>query len=259
MNMIPGYFVLLSFIIVSSKGDPITELNQCLEKGQETKGDCLKILVLSLKDFMKTGIPEAGVAPLDPLKLDNVGFNLAGASIDFMNITLDGMSDHQVGGVSYNEASREMSLTLNVPKLNSAGRYSLTGKVLNIDGLDSQGPYKNQYTGITTKASGKIVKRGNNIEVGEMNIELDIDNINVHLECLFPKPGGPNCCEKDRKFKSCNPILAKTIHRTINTKTAGGESSILKRFQKEITGKVADVVRGILNSALSSVDSKYFF
>ena len=67
--------------------------------------------------------------------------------------------------------------------------------------------------------------------------------------------------------------------RTINTKTAGGESSILKRFQKEITGKVADVVRGILNrsdfiqskrlrvenshynifSALSSVDSKYFF
>ena len=36
---------------------------------------------------------------------------------------------------------------------------------------------RNQYTGITTKASGKIVKRGNNIEVGEMNIELDIDNI----------------------------------------------------------------------------------
>jgi len=91
-----------------------------------------------------------------------------------------------------------------------------------------------------------------------MNIELHIDDINVHLECLFPKPGGPNCCEKDRKFRSCNSLLAKTVHRTINTKTQG-ESSILKRFQKEITGKVADVVRGILNSALSGVDAKYFF
>ena len=55
---------------------------------------------------MKTGIPEAGVAPLDPLKLDNVGFNLATASIDFMNITLTGMSDHQVDGVTYDESSR---------------------------------------------------------------------------------------------------------------------------------------------------------
>ena len=63
-------------------------------------------VILSLKDYMKTGIPEAGVAPLDPLKLDNVGFNLAGASIDFMNITLDGMSDHQLGEVTYDESSR---------------------------------------------------------------------------------------------------------------------------------------------------------
>ena len=34
------------------------------------------------------------------------------------------------------------------------------------------------------------------------------------MECLFPKPGGPSCCEKDRQFRSCNPILAKTVHRS---------------------------------------------
>ena len=34
-------------------------------------------------------------------------------------------------------------MTLDVPKLRTSGTYSLTGKVLNIEGLDSHGPYRN--------------------------------------------------------------------------------------------------------------------
>ena len=37
---------------------------------------------------------------------------------------------------------RLLELTLAVPKLQSTGTYSLSGTVLNIDGLDSQGPYR---------------------------------------------------------------------------------------------------------------------
>ena len=40
-------------------------------------------VVQSLKGLMKSGIPEAGLPPLDPLNLDNVELNLAGAHIEF--------------------------------------------------------------------------------------------------------------------------------------------------------------------------------
>lgn len=38
--------------------------------------------------------------------------------------------------------ARILKLSLSIPKLRSAGNYSLSGKVLNIDGLDSRGPYR---------------------------------------------------------------------------------------------------------------------
>ena len=63
-------------------------------------------MVSSLKGYMKTGIPEAGLPPLDPLNLDNVGFSLAGAHIEFRNVTMSGLSSHQLGEVTYNEQSR---------------------------------------------------------------------------------------------------------------------------------------------------------
>jgi len=79
------------------------------------------------------------------------------------------------------------------------------------------------------------------------------ESLNLAIQ-FWPKQSIGNKILSIKKWK-----LFDFYFRTINTKTARGESSILKRFQKEITGKVADVVRGILNSALSSVDSKYFF
>ena len=69
-------------------------------------------VVSSLKGYMKTGIPEAGLPPLDPLNLDNVGLSLAGANIEFRNVTMSGLSSHQLGEVAYNEQSRWGTLEL---------------------------------------------------------------------------------------------------------------------------------------------------
>lgn len=108
---------------------------------------------------MKTGIPSAGLPPLDPLSLDNVEFSLGGANIEFRNISMGGLSNHDIGDVTYDENKRQtfghfaviknikldiriLRLNLEIPKLRSRGRYSLTGKVLNIEGLDSEGPYR---------------------------------------------------------------------------------------------------------------------
>ena len=84
---------------------------------------------------------------------------------------------------------RLLELTLAVPNLQSSGTYSLSGTVLNIDGLDSQvgerysrmehstAVCSNQYSGITAEGTGTIVQRGANIEVGDMDIRLKIQDI----------------------------------------------------------------------------------
>ena len=64
-------------------------------------------VVQSLKGFMKTGIPSRGLPPLDPLSLDNVGFSLGGANIEFRNVTLGGLSNHDIGEVTYDETKRQ--------------------------------------------------------------------------------------------------------------------------------------------------------
>ena len=56
---------------------------------------------------MKTGIPSAGLPPLDPLSLDNVEFSLGGANIEFRNISMAGLSNHDIGDVTYDEIKRQ--------------------------------------------------------------------------------------------------------------------------------------------------------
>ena len=73
----------------------------------------LSRVIFSLKDYMKNGVPEAGLAPLDPLALDNVGFSLAGANIQFQNITMTGLSQHQVQRVEFKEDEKFVSQQYN--------------------------------------------------------------------------------------------------------------------------------------------------
>merc|ERR550532_1080749 len=91
--------------------DIVTDLNRCLESDQEVV-QCLRIVVQSLKGLMKSGIPEAGLPPLDPLNLDNVELNLAGAHIEFRNVTMAGLSNHDIGDVTYDEDERILRLNL---------------------------------------------------------------------------------------------------------------------------------------------------
>jgi len=247
---------LILILLGYSAGDPAAELQSCMEQGSQQLEQCLQITMAALKQFMKDGVPEVSLPPLDPMKLDNVEFHLAGAVVTFKNVTAEGLSNHETKNVGYDKASNVLKMSLAIPKLSTKGKYSLEGRVLNVDGLDSNGPYRNEYSGVTVDGRAKIEKNGNNIRVGEIKFRLKLKKINVHLECLFPKPN-QNCCEKDRKYRSCNPIFAKTIHRTINTKTGG--SSFVEKFQDEITGRIGEISRDYLNRALSKVDSKYFF
>ena len=51
---------------------------------------------------------------------------------------------------------------------------------------------------------------GNGVIVQDILINVDLEGINLEMECLFPRNG--KCCPK-KYLKSCNTILTKTILR----------------------------------------------
>ena len=51
---------------------------------------------------------------------------------------------------------------------------------------------------------------GNGVIVQDILINVDLEGINLEMECLFPRNG--KCCPK-KYLKSCNAILTKTILR----------------------------------------------
>ena len=51
---------------------------------------------------------------------------------------------------------------------------------------------------------------GDSVIVQDILINVDLEGINLEMECLFPRNG--KCCPK-KYLKSCNTILTKTILR----------------------------------------------
>ena len=60
------------------------------------------------------------------------------------------------------------------------------------------------------QAKLKLGRNGNNVKVDDIQLSIELDDIGLEMECLFPKNG--NCCP-GKYLKSCNPVLAKTVLR----------------------------------------------
>ena len=57
----------------------------------------------------------------------------------------------------------------------------------------------------------KLGTRKDKIFVTDFDLRLDLDDIDLELECLFPNENG-KCCPR-KYLKSCNAILAKVVLR----------------------------------------------
>ena len=55
--------------------------------------------------------------------------------------------------------------------------------------------------------------KGNNVHVTDIQLSIELDDIGLELECLFPKNG--KCCPR-KHLKSCNALLTKAVLRFLN-------------------------------------------
>jgi len=100
-------------------------------------------------------------------------------------------------------------------------------------------------------ASVKLREKGDKIDVHDLDLSIKIADINIEMECLFPRNG--QCCPK-KYLKSCNSVLSKTVHRFINK----DGKNFVDRFQPEISRQIRKILLVYFKKAIASARASYF-
>ncbi|CAG5054612.1 unnamed protein product [Parnassius apollo] len=107
------------FIHPCSKSDP--NLNQCVEKAIQVAGP-----------LFADGIPELGIAPLDPMKLGTVDVENPALNLVFTDTVVTGLKDFRVNSYKINTETGKavFDFTANVTL---SAKYNMDGRVLILD------------------------------------------------------------------------------------------------------------------------------
>merc|ERR1712002_1289974 len=238
----------------TSAQNPGDDLAACINDNGALD-ECLQQSVANMGDKYKRGVPELGLPSLDPMSMPKIE-----------DITSSGMSNINVTSVSYDKSTRLMTMRMIFRDTVMKGKYTV--EVLG----KSSGPYRSRLRNMVVNSVAELARKEDGVEVKDLAMEIDIGNIKVQMECLFPnedKCADPEthpaetyetdcCCEKNNgrgEVKSCNPLLAKTTHKAMNRQ---GDNSMMARFSPQITGSVGDIVKDYLNVAFGHIDPEIF-
>jgi len=257
--------LLFTILMTTSAQNPGDDLVACMNDNGALD-ECLQQSVANMGDKYKRGVPELGLPSLDPMSMPKIEIQMGNNKVKMEDITSSGMSNINVTSVSYDKSTRLMTMNMIFRDTVMNGKYTV--EVLG----KSSGPYRSRLRNMVVKSVAELAKKEDGVEVKDLQMKIDIGNIKVQMECLFPNEetcADPEthpaetyerdcCCEKNigrGEVKSCNPLLAKTTHKAMNRQ---GDNSMMARFSPQITGTVGDIVKDYLNVAFGHMDSNIF-
>ncbi|XP_070493619.1 protein takeout-like [Chironomus tepperi] len=154
-----------SFIQKCSRKDP--QLNTCLKNSFN-----------GLKPYLISGIPEIGLPPMEPLKIDLLGLENNAGNIRikglFTNVVNTGASNFTVKEVRSDFNKFRLDLGIFIPIIKSRGRYEVNGQVLLLPIL-SNGEFIAEFTDVNAiaKIYGKQVIKNNEAFMSIEKIVVD--------------------------------------------------------------------------------------
>eukprot|EP00092_Neocalanus_flemingeri_P021314 GFUD01023101.1.p1 GENE.GFUD01023101.1~~GFUD01023101.1.p1 ORF type:complete len:256 (-),score=56.09 GFUD01023101.1:111-878(-) len=250
--MLRGCFYLFFYFLIwptLSYRDPGIDMMDCLDKGEELDA-CAKQTVENFRETMDTGVPELQLPVLDPLHLKLIVFKFYNLTTELFDVDFFGFKKFILKSSNVDKKNRTWVIKLSIPTLNSVGMYRMFGTIWNFDFGQSTGDESFSADSVDVTAKLSIAPKGNNVEVTDLQLSIEMEHINLELECLFPRNGA--CCP-EKYLKSCNSVLTKTVLRFINQ----DGKNFIKEFQPEISKKMGVVLKDYFNKAIASAESRY--
>jgi len=201
---------------------------------------------------METGIPELGMPPLDPINIDLIDFKFFNMTIEFVNIFLEGFKTFKLEKSTVDKRGRKWDIELSIPRVEAEGIYRMSGTIPpNLDLGFSTGDERFSADRLYITASVKLGEKGSKVDVTDLDLSIKLKDIHLEMECLFPR--NDKCCPR-KYLKSCNAVLAKTVHRFINR----DGKNFVDRFQPEISKQVRKILLVYFKKAIANAESSYF-
>jgi len=235
--------LLLAVLIhaASSLADPASDMIKCLDDGKDVS-TCSAETFENFRPTMKTGVPELDLPPLDPMTIDQILFKFWNVTAAFANTQLNGFQKFEMKYSNIDRKERTWKVGLSLPVMKTTGTYVLYGSIPGFDLTRSSGEERLNAKNVDLTIEMKLGTRAQDkIFVTDFDLKLDLDDIDLELECLFPKENG-ECCPR-KYLKSCNQTLAKVVLRFINK----DGKKFIEEFQPQIAKKAGDILKDYLN------------
>jgi len=246
--------LLLPLLLPCVLGDPAQDLMDCVDSTNDLD-KCSEKILGNLKSVMGVGIPEAGLPPMDPLYIDQIEFKFGTVAVSFLDLDVRGIKEFALKKSHLDKAKKTWEVSLSVPELRVVGHYRLTGQLFIDLGL-SEGPETFNATGVDIQGVGRMERSGEKVTMEGMDLTMEMEGIRIAMDCLFPKEsGGDVSCCPGRWRSSCNPGLARTVHKFINNGNNG--QKFVKEFQPQISDKIGRIIVAFINRALKNLKAKY--
>lgn len=138
---------------------------------------------------MKHGIPEFGISPLEPIKLDNLSYDGDARGVrvksNFTNMTLYGVSTMEISTLQANLTQMMLKMQLTFKNWTVNGLYNMTGKVIGIIPLRGNGTFTMEVTDVILTGTAPLVTHVNGtVSVGDLEMDITAGDVDIHFRNL---------------------------------------------------------------------------
>uniref|UniRef100_A0A182RPV7 Uncharacterized protein n=2 Tax=Anopheles funestus TaxID=62324 RepID=A0A182RPV7_ANOFN len=212
------------------------------KRANPNEDDCFKKMFEGTFPYIAKGIPEIGVQPFDPLRIESIqvsrgsgGLTLSGG---FKKLSIKGPSNTTVRRAFLDFDKHALSFELEIPKLRIDASYNLKGNVLLLplvgDG-DVTMSLKNVKTTVVTKFAVRPLPE-DAIFIEEMKVTFLVGGMRIHLDNLFQG----------------NQVLGASLNLFLNQNA----NEVIAELRSDLEHGLADIFTGLWNELFNKLPLK---
>ncbi|XP_012275348.1 protein takeout [Orussus abietinus] len=230
-----GFLLLFCAAFTRAESTP-PYVKQCSKRDPELK-KCILNALHHLRPYLKDGIPEIELPPVEPFRMGELTLTLTGGTngykIQLQELFVRGASNYTVEDI---KLGSPFEAIVRMPRLDLEAHYSSSG-VLIILPASGNGTFQARFGDAKVLVQGSISTSSRNgktyLHVEELDVELSVKDVNMRVHKIFRN----------------NRILTEAINLFL--REHGQE--VLKAMQPQLKKKLSALFTSIVNQLLLHV------